>query len=180
MLRQRQYSLTQLLLVVTYVALAAVLVHYFLATGGRLLEWIGKAITGFVLVVFAAVGCGSLFHAFRQIWYWPKTRGRIMRYCIKRGQGREGGVREDGGQETEQPFYHPVVRFETIEGQPVTALSGCGWGWRPWSRGDTVSVRYNPRNPKWAEIACFTNMWAMPATFLGLAAVIGALIYWFD
>src|SRR3954469_11874246 len=84
MLGQRQYSLMQLLLFVTWAALAAVLIHYLLVTRGRLLEWIGNAIACFVLAMLAAVGVGSLFHALRQIWYWPKTTARVVRYCIKR------------------------------------------------------------------------------------------------
>src|SRR5436309_1454318 len=125
MLRPRQYSLRQLLLVVTWAALAAVLIHYLLVTRGRLLEWIGNAIALFVLAMLAAVGVCSLFHALRQICFWPKTSARVARYCIKRDEGRENA----------QAFYHPVLRFETSDGQPVTTISSCGWPWQPWRRG---------------------------------------------
>jgi len=179
MLRQRQYSLRQLLLLVTWVALAAVLIHYLLVTRGRLLEWIGDAIAFFVLFMLAAVGVCSLFHALRQIWYWPKTTAHVVRYCIKRDKGPENKGPENKGPENAQPFYHPVLRFETIDGQPVTTISSCGWWRRPWPSGDIVRVRYNPHNPKWAEIDCFTNIWGMPVTFLGLSAVIGVVMFWF-
>jgi hypothetical protein len=103
----------------------------------------------------------------RLTFFWPKALARIERYDVRRSDGR-----------TSQPFYHPVLRFETASGQPVVTISSFGSWRRPWNRGDTVTVHYHPAEPHWAEIATIFNIWGMPLTFLSLAIWTLLAGYW--
>ena len=115
-----------------------------------------------------AVGGWSTFHAVRLTFWWPRASARIVRYWITRSEDQPDGQR----------FFHPVVRFETADGRAVITISSWGCWRRPWPVGHIVSVHYNPTNPRWAEIRCFANVWQMPLIFVGFAAVLG-LVLWF-
>lgn len=120
------------------------------------------AIAGMALV--GGAGWGT-FHAVRQLLFWPYTRATIVRYWIRRdSEGR-------------QRFYFPVMRFCTDDGDGVTTISSWGSWRRPWPVGTGVVVRYNPRDPRWAEISCFANLWGIPLTCIALLAWIG-LFWW--
>jgi hypothetical protein len=56
-----------------------------------------------------------------------------------------------------------------IVGAAMLAVGGCS---------TYHAVRMNPTNPRRAEIRCFANVWQMPLTFVGLAAMLG-LVLWF-
>ena len=171
MLRPRQFSLLQLIVTVTAVAAYCGLVRFLLVSGrtAQILFWGEAALTLFVGSILTLVGSWLLYHAVRQTLFWPKAAATMLRYCIKRSEGHPDG----------QPFYYAVLRFETRGGQTITTMSNCGSWRRPWERGSSVTVRYNPANPRWAELATFANVWAMPLVFLVLAA--GALVrlIWF-
>ncbi|MEN6493923.1 MAG: DUF3592 domain-containing protein, partial [Thermoguttaceae bacterium] len=81
----------------------------------------------------------------------------------------------DGGQR----FFHPVLRFCTQEGIAVTTISGWGSWRRPWAAGTCVVIRYNPANPRRAEISCFANLWCLPLTFGGVAVGLGLVWWWY-
>ena len=125
---------------------------------------------GIVGAAMLAVGGWSTFHAVRLTFWWPKASAQVVRYWITRSEDRSDGQR----------FFHPVIRFETADGRAVTTISSWGWWRRPWPVGHTVSVHYNPTNPWRAEIRCFANMWQMPLTFVGLAVVLGLVLWFFE
>lgn len=138
----------------------------------RLLTWLDGEGRLFGHLLASLVGMGLLlgagwgiFHALRQLLYWPKARAEIVRYTI---------TRDEGGQR----FYHPVLRFCTEEGIAVTTISSWGAWRRPWAAGTCVVIRYNPANPQWAEISCFANLWCLPLAFGGLAVAVGLLWWW--
>jgi len=129
------------------------------------MDWVFTSIVG---VAMAGVGGWSAYKAVRFTFWWRKTPARIVRYWITRSEGKRDGQR----------FFHPVVTFATADGRAVVAISPWGSWRRPWPVGHVVPVHYNPTNPCRAEIHCFANTWGMPLTFLGLAAIIGLLL-WF-
>src|SRR5262245_28885768 len=171
MIRERQFSLWQLLVATTQIAACLGLIRYLLISGQgeRILWWSGVALTVFVGSIMAAVGCWSLFHAIRQTFFWPKASASIVRYCVKRSEDRPNA----------QTFYHPVLRFEASGRGPITTISHWGLSWRPWKTGTTVEVHYNPAQPQWAEIASFAIVWGTPLTFLGLTIAMAVLSLWF-
>jgi hypothetical protein len=84
----------------------------------------------------------------------------ILRHWIARSDDEPNGQR----------FFHPVVRFETEDGSKVISISNWGSWRKPGAVGSVVQVRYNPSNPRWAEINCVANVWGIPLTVLGLLA----------
>lgn len=123
------------------------------------------------MLVVAAIafvgGVWSTYHAIRVMFWWPVATAQILRYQIKRRIDQEGG----------QPFYHPVVRFETADGQQILTISYSGTWRRRWSAGQTVSLYYNPANPLWVEIGWF-DLWMMPLTcYVGAAWF--TIFHWF-
>ena len=138
------------------------------------MDWLLTAFTVIVAtivgVVMVGVGGWAAYHAVRLTFWWPKTSARIVRYWITRSEDKPDGQR----------FYHPVVKFETADGRAVVAISSWGSWRRPWPVGRLVSVHYNPTNPRWAEIRCFANVWGIPLTLLGLTAIIGLLMWFWD
>jgi hypothetical protein len=157
-LRPRQFSLLQLVLTITVVAAYCGLIRYLLVSGQgeNILRWTDYALTLVIGGMMTAVGFWSLYHAIRQILVWPKTKAVVLRYCIRRSENKPSG----------QPFYHPVLRFDTQDARSITTISSWGSWRRVWPQGATIVIRYNPTNPKWAEIATFVNIWVMPLTFL--------------
>jgi hypothetical protein len=123
-------------------------------------------VTTIVGAVMVGVGGWQAYHA---VW-WPKTSARIVRYWTTGRKDEPGGQR----------FYHPVVKFETADGRAVVAISSWGSWRRPWPVGRLVSVHYNPTNPRWVEIRCFANLWGIPLTLLGLTAITGLLMWFWD
>jgi high-affinity Fe2+/Pb2+ permease len=118
MLLPRQFSLAYLLTLITASAMAIGLVRYLLVSGngGRFLTWVGLALTIFIAGVMVTMGGWSLFHAVRQLRFWPKVQARIVRYWIKRSDSSPNGQR----------FYHPVVQFEATDGRRITTISFLG------------------------------------------------------
>ena len=126
------------------------------------IEWFGAIFATIVATMMAGVGCWGVFHAVNHLRHWPKVPARLVRYRITRNENRPMGQR----------FYYVVVRFEMPDGRTVTATSTSGYWRRRWPVGHTLHVRYNPENPRLVEVACFTDLWALPLTFLGLALMV--------
>jgi hypothetical protein len=136
------------------------------------MDWLltaaGAMLASIVGAAMLAVGGWSIYHAVRVAFWWPRVSARVVRYWITRSEDRPDGQR----------FFHPVVRFVTADGRAVITISSWGSWRRPWPVGQVVSVHYNRTNPRCAEIRCFANVWQMPLTFVGLAVVLG-LVLWF-
>lgn len=103
-------------------------------------DWSAVLLGCFVAVGFFAFACWFTFHQIRQVAYWPKVPAEILRYWIKREN-------EHG-----QPFFHPVIKFTSIGGASVITVTNSGYWRRPWRIGHVIYVRYDPSNPKWAEL----------------------------
>jgi hypothetical protein len=65
--------------------------------------------------------------------------------------------REDTGH-----MFAPVVRFQTIEGGTVEFESGLRTNPPAYRTGQTVSVLYDPDEPRSAAIHGFLSLWLMP------------------
>jgi hypothetical protein len=104
----------------------------------------------------------------RTVLHSPKVSATLVRYEITRSEGKADG----------QPFYHPVVQFETEEGQFLIATSS--WGnWRePWPIGQVLQVRYKPANPQIIEVECFGNVWGLPLTVGALLIMTSVVLWW--
>jgi uncharacterized protein DUF3592 len=169
MLQPRQFSLKYLLGIITCSAVGLAAIRYLVVSGRieQLLAWIEAAVLICVTGLLALMGGVWLLQAIWQTLFWPKAPAKIMRYWIKPSKGDSDGHR----------FYHPVLRFGLADGRLVTAISGFGWWGRPWPQGKTVTVHYDPQDPRTAEIESFWVVWGLPIAFLGLAG--GTLLLWF-
>lgn len=127
----------------------------FLAMLGRS----GLIIFGAATFVLAGVGCLGVWHAVRQIFQWPKASAEVVRYWIVRREGEPNGQR----------FFRAVLRFTTIDGRVVTTISTHGHWRKRWAIGTVLKVRYDPRNPRWAEICCFADVWGISLVAFALA-----------
>jgi hypothetical protein len=135
-----------------------------------MIDWLDTTFDVIAVTLFAmaavALGGWAVFHAVRQTFWWPKASARILRYWITRSGDEPEG----------QPFFHPVVRFETEDGCLVTTISSWGSWRRPWPIGHIVSVRYHPNNPRRAEVTCIANVWGIPLTVVGLLAILALIM----
>jgi hypothetical protein len=166
MLRSRQFSLLQLVAVVTAIAAYFALIRYLLLA--NVADQLSRGLDVLVAVLFGtlmpAATCWLFYHAIRQTLYWPKASAVVLRYCIKRNEG--------------QAFFHPVLRFELLD-RRITTISRWGSWRRPWRNGDAVTVRYDPSNPLRAEIQTFGVVWGLPLTCLTLTIVGALVMFWF-
>jgi Protein of unknown function (DUF3592) len=109
----------------------------------------------------------------------PELRYRAQ---LKRGPQTQGTVvdaEEVSGRRT--ITFHPVVRFTTADGRPVTFTADVGFGHRP-KIGRTVPVRYRREDPEQAEIdRAYT--WMVPVAawlLLGLGLLVNAVNVYTD
>ena len=76
----------------------------------------------------------------------------------------------------------PVVNFYGPDGTPITFTSGARvkWGFGP-SRGEQVTVIYDPDDPSKAAIGSFMLLWFLPTAFLttGLICIFLGLTRYF-
>ena len=70
--------------------------------------------------------------------------------------------------------YMPTVRYGTSEGRIITAQTSYGSSMFNFSRGEKVTVYYDPADPGVFKIGSFMSMWLGPITGFGL----GLLIFW--
>jgi amino acid transporter len=167
MLRRRQFSLMQLVAVVTAVAALIALIRYLLPKDvpDTLAWWLEALVVMLVFAIMPVATCWTLFYAIRQTLFWPKASAVVRRHYITRHEG--------------QAFYHPVLRFGLYDGSIITTISRWGSRRRRWNNSDAVTVRYNPANPHWAEVETFAVVWGMPLACFTLT-IVGALsLLWF-
>lgn len=81
------------------------------------------------------------------------------------------GVRESGGSQTGFSF-HPVVQFNTKEGQVVTAVAGEDMG-SQYVTGQRVEVFYDPAKSSYVQLGTRSRQWA-PILF---AVVLGCVLF---
>jgi hypothetical protein len=108
----------------------------------------------------AAIGAATAFRSAWQLRYWLKAKAVLVRYWIVRDS------------ENSQRFYRPVLRFRTVDGREVIAMSPSGWWRRVYPVGRAVDIRYDPQAPRNVEIQSLTNLWGIPLTALVLFAMV--------
>lgn len=59
-------------------------------------------------------------------------------------------------------LFAPVVRFQTVEGATVEFESGLRTNPPAYKKGQTVTVLYDPDEPRYAKIRGFFPLWFMP------------------
>ncbi|MBO0884632.1 MAG: DUF3592 domain-containing protein, partial [Mycobacterium sp.] len=103
-----------------------------------------------------------------------------------RGAARAQGTivafdaRDPGTVDTHGIVYMPTVDFVTADGTPVRATSTIGTNPRPGRVGDTVTVLYDPGNPRKVRVqsgqATFTCLVAAFLLAGGAVAALGIMI----
>lgn len=98
------------------------------------MNWSDALFFGLGILLGVAATVGFTAYALWKVHAWPTVPATVLRYRVRRGgEGRS---------------YHPVVRFETLDGEVIVAFVASG-GWRRrWERGEQITIQYNPRNPR--------------------------------
>jgi hypothetical protein len=76
--------------------------------------------------------------------------------------------REIGGNAT---MYAPVITFDTADGERVEFTSSLSYAHKPYATGQSVKVRYDQANPRYAKLASGGARFFMPGILLFLALV---------
>lgn len=110
--------------------------------------------TGIIIGLGTSMVCSCLclyftWRSVRRLTQHARTEAIIARYRISHVEGT----------------YFPVLRFVTECGDQTTAISPYGSSGRPWPRGTTVRITYDPHNPRLAEILSFGPLWLAPLFF---------------
>lgn len=105
---------------------------------------------------FAIAALATLF---RSIWIaktWTTATAEITGYSINSEQG-------------EGTFYHPEFMIRDRHGPHKKFVSPWGSWRKPWATGTEISVLIHPNDSDRVEINCLANLYAIPATLMGLA-----------
>jgi len=126
--------------------------YYFLA--------IGSVIVGF--------GLWAMGRSVMLLVLGVRTRGTIVGVDerLRRGAGRHKKI-----------YYHPIIQFETAEGNSFEFTFGSGSTFRRPAVGDEVTVVYESGKPDQATLNTFMGLWAGPlaAIVLGGGSVFGGV-----
>ncbi len=116
------------------------------------------------------IGLAFLFPTLSLVVGGVETEGVVVDFKV----ASAGGWGSNGNQ--------PVVNFYGPNGTPITFTSRArvGWGVGP-SRGEQVTVIYDPDDPSKAAIGSFMLLWFLPTAFLaaGLICVFLGLTRYF-
>lgn len=118
----------------------------------------------FTIVGFAILG-GALYAYQNQKQFLSEAQsatGTVT--ALEYSRSRKGGG-----------SYHPVVEFQTPDGQSYTFRSEVGSKPPAYEVGEEVEIRYNPRNPSDAKLLGFWNLWGLTVLFAGLGSVFGGI-----
>ncbi len=118
---------------------------------------------GFAMALCTAGAVAAVAYTMWTISRWPKVTAQVVRYRITQSEGDHG-----------QSLFHPVYRFQTVEGGTITSMSSWGSWHCPWKRETTISIRYCLENPRRTRVQCFTTNWGGAATLAG-----SAIMFWF-
>ncbi len=86
-------------------------------------------------------------------------------------------IRRDASEAKVKYQFYPVLEFSDAKGLPhrfrgglSKSASGTDVQHAGWERGETVAIRYDPRNPEDARMSGFWT-WGFPTIFTGLGAL---------
>ena len=121
----------------------------------------GNLIEGSFLIFCAGgllllLGVFMLGQSVIRIATWRRCQGKIVGYKTEMSD--------------DQKFYLPRVSFTDASGEVITFNNPQGRGVKGRKKNDSVTVLYNPRDPKDAQIKSWSNLWLSPFFFLGLSA----------
>jgi hypothetical protein len=133
----------------------------------------GGQIAGLVLT-----GLGALLVSIGAVWFTRIRRflatavdveGRVLGHQSRTSRATSGGS---------STSYYPVVEFATAEGRSVQFADQVGGSPPSHEVGETVPVKYDPREPENARIATGFRLWFGPGLigFLGLGFLVPGLI----
>ncbi|MGV2497673.1 DUF3592 domain-containing protein [Pelagerythrobacter aerophilus] len=135
----------------------------------RIFAWIGAAFLAFGLV-FAAVG----------LWAWAGDRALAEAGTQASGTVIDLSRRYDSDSGS---TYRPVVEFHDAKGTRHEFVGSVGSSPPAYSRGETVSVIYDPAAPGRAMIDGFLDRYFLPLVFGGMGGVFavlgGGLLFFF-
>ena len=99
------------------------------------------------------------------------TQGGIINYTLERSNGAGAG-------KPSTTVFYPNVRFVSPDNQTIEFRSGVASNRKPYTLGSSVSVVYNPQNPKEAEINSLMRLWFLPFTlsFMALIFIIISIV----
>lgn len=126
----------------------------------RIFAWIGTAFLAFGLI-FAAIG----------LWAWAGDRALAETGTRARGTVIDLTLRRDSDSGS---TYRPVVEFHDARGTRHEFVGSVGSSPPAYSRGETVSVIYDPAAPDRAMIDGFMDRYFLPLMFGGMGGVFAA------
>lgn len=126
-----------------------------------------KLVLTCVSAVMGGVACCGVCHVIWQIWKWHEVPAEVVRYWITRSENKPDGQR----------FFRAVIRFTTVDGRLITTLCAHGHWRKRWPVGTVLNVLYYPRNPRWAKVYCFVEMWGIPLVAFQLALAFGLFAF---
>ena len=114
---------------------------------------------------------GSLISAFG-LWTMVKSLKLLVW-----GERRPGVIVGVDDSQRKKVYYHPVIEFETVEGNPFQFTFGSGSARKRPEIGDQVTVIYEHNQPHEATLNSFMGMWAGPlaAGLLGGGCLYGGV-----
>jgi hypothetical protein len=69
----------------------------------------------------------------------------------------------------------PIIRFQTHQGETITARGSLCSSPPSYKKGEKVTVRYDPKDPPNISIDSFFELWFLPLILSGIGAVMGAV-----
>jgi hypothetical protein len=120
----------------------------------------------FLVCAFACVVLVALVTC--EVWKrlrWIRTSAVVVRYVIQRG--------------SEGRYFAPVVRFEAKDGRQIVTIAASGSWRRPWRRGDLLTVRYDPHQPRHCDQVTFASIWGPILTAIAMIVIVAlAASFW--
>jgi len=103
---------------------------------------------------------------------WALLAFRSQRRFLGKALRAKGVVQSLTAEHLERTtFYFPVIRFTTVAGVTVTAASKTSKS-RGYPIGKTISVLYDPNDPKNLEIDTFWSRWVVVIAAIFFAVVL--------
>lgn len=115
-------------------------------------------------VIFLVIGLGMLAGGVA-IWY---SHAQFAAHA-----SRADGVVTDLSYHSSSKggTYYPLVQFTAADGRVVHITGSTGSNPSSYSRGDHVTVLYDPHSPEHAELDTFTDKWLAPLILGGMGLV---------
>ncbi len=128
---------------------------------------IGLVICGPILLIMLFIMYG--------LWMYPKKMKQKYEICTSRTIGTVKSIRVAGKGNGPHPSVYPTITYTTARGEVISSNEGVKGDGTPYKVGDTVTVFYDPQNPKNHYLS--NDPMPEEASKTGLAIVIMCLIF---